>query len=78
LAERFQKFADAFLIRFWPDALNWLYRFTRGLRRLWSSTPSLGLFFGFLADVRDQPGNADDSGDDDEDDVLIEVHAARR
>jgi hypothetical protein len=39
-------------------------------------TPSLRLFLRFLGDARNQPRDTDDRRDDDENDVLIEVHVA--
>ena len=68
--------ANPFIVGFCWHALNRLGHFGPILRWLWSSRPSLRSFLRFRADARDQPGNADDSGDNDENNVLIEVHAS--
>ena len=74
LAQRFQEFPDALFVGFRSRSLNGLWNFRLRWRTLRRLTSSLRLFLRFLGDTRNQPRDRDDRGDDDENDVLVEVH----
>jgi hypothetical protein len=76
LAQGFQKFPDALFVGFRSRSLNGLWNSRLRWRTLRRLTPSLRLFLRFLGDARNQPRDTDDRRDDDENDVLIEVHVA--
>ena len=76
LAQRFQEFTDPVRVAFRLGSLDRLRVFrprAGSARRLRRSL----LFLRTLRDFRNQSRDADDRRDDDEDDVLIEVHLIR-
>src|SRR5262249_35665681 len=80
LAQRLQEFTDPGRVGFPLSSLNGLRVFRP---RLTGSAGQLrrallSLFLRFLGDACNQARNTNDRRDDDEDEVLIEVHGARR